>query len=94
MKKTPKTDTPEILCFASMGNEPGRANDLREFTPAARAMRRREIDAARTPEQRRQLLRSTPGKKPAAAPIILDKSITAAAQVEEMRKEATKSPLA
>lgn len=94
MKKLPKTDTPEVLCFSSMGNEPGHKNELRELTPAARALRRREIDAAKDKNRKRQLLRSAPGQKPAAAPVMIDKRIKSAAQVEEMRKAAAKNPLA
>lgn len=47
MKNLPKTKTPEVLCFSSMGNEPGLKTESRELTPAARAMRRREIDTAK-----------------------------------------------
>ena len=43
MKNLPKTETPEVLCFSSMGNEPGLKTESRELTPAARAMRRRDI---------------------------------------------------
>ena len=65
MKNLPKTDTPEVLCFSSMGNEPGLKTESRELTPAARAMRRREIDTAKDQNYKRQLLRSLPGDKPA-----------------------------
>ena len=93
-KKTPKTDTPEILCFSSMGNEPGHGADFREFAPAARVKRRREIDEAKNGEQRRQLLKNAPGRKPGSAPITRAKNITAAVQVDEMRKAAAKGPTA
>ena len=93
MKKFPKTDTPEVLCFSSMGNEPGLKTESRELTPAARAMRRREIDAAKDKNHKRQLLRSVPGEKPAAPPAMIDNRIRAAAQIEDMRKVAAKKPL-
>lgn len=93
MRKFPKTDSPEVLCLSSMGNEPGLQTSCRELTPAARAMRRREIDAAKDKNHKRQLLRSVPGEKPAAPPAMIDKRIKAAAQVEDMRKAAAKKPL-
>ena len=65
MKNLPKTETPEVLCFSSMGNEPGLKTESRELTPAARAMRRRDIDTAKDQNYKRQLLRSLPGDKPA-----------------------------
>lgn len=61
MKNLPKTETPEVLCFSSMGNEPGLKTESRELTPAAHAMRRREIDTVKDKNYKRQLLRSLPG---------------------------------
>ena len=54
MKNLPKTETPEVLCFSSMGNEPGLKTESRELTPAARAMRRREIDTAKDQNYKRR----------------------------------------
>lgn len=67
MKNLPKTETSEVLCFSSMGNEPGLKTESRELTPAARAMRRREIDAAKDKNHKRQLLRSVPGEEASSA---------------------------
>lgn len=85
MRKFPKTDSPEVLCLSSMGNEPGLQTSCRELTPAARAMRRREIDAAKDKNHKRQLLRSAaPGM--AQMPVMSK----ATAQVSQMRQAAKK----
>ena len=41
MRKFPKTDSPEVLCLSSMGNEPGLQTSCRELTPAARTITQR-----------------------------------------------------
>lgn len=85
MKKLPKTNSPEILCVWSMGNEPGRNNAIREFTPAARVLRRREIDHTTDPKRKRQLLRD-------AAAVTANELRNVANQVKKMR-ESTKNVL-
>ena len=85
MRKFPKTDSPEVLCLSSMGNEPGLQTSCRELTPAARARLRREVDGTTDKNKKRQLLRSAaPGM--AQMPVMSK----ATAQVSQMRQAAKK----
>ena len=61
MKNLPKTNTPEVLCFSSMGNEPGLKTESRELTPAAPpAMIDKRIKAAAQVED----MKKAAAKKP------------------------------
>ena len=85
MKNLPKTNTPEVLCFSSMGNEPGLQTSCCELTPAVRARLRREVDSTTDKNKKRQLLRSAaPGM--AQMPVMSK----ATAQVSQMRQAAKK----
>lgn len=86
MKNQQKPTSPEIMCIASMGNEPGLDREM-YLTLQARTMLKREIDKEKDPKKKQQLLRSALKRE-------LPRGIGKPAnrkhreQIEEMRAEA------